>query len=82
MRGGGGIILALIVASVVALLFADLALKATHQFERHVPSRSENIELSGIGAPSNRWGGDLKGRGHPSRHAKATSHIAHDGEQI
>lgn len=34
---GGGFILALIVAAVAGLLFADLALKATDNFGRHTP---------------------------------------------
>jgi hypothetical protein len=83
MRGGGGIILALIVASVVALLYAPLFLKASQELRSYRPDafRSSSYdELSGIGAPSNRWGGDLKGRGHPSRHAnKEAIARSHDG---
>lgn len=42
----GGIVLALLVASVAALLFFDLALKATAQLRSHIPARPDEIEMS------------------------------------
>lgn len=55
MTGRGGIILALIVGLVAALLFADLAFKATDQFRSHVEAAASDDEAKarmgwGVGA--------------------------------